>query len=175
MLAKPTPGVRTVDPAQLGDTNQERRVKARIDPGAMNNVTRFFNASTDAIIREMLQNARRACAYTVRITTGKNRITIEDDGIGIADPQELLDFGGSGWMNEQTRAEDPAGMGFFSLARRNATVESWTGSGPGWRMALEPEHFTGETEATIAEVPNARGRTGTRVTFENTVEQQAAL
>ena len=143
----------------MSGTNAERTVTARIDTAAMNKVTRFFNASTDAIIGEMLQNARRAGATEVRITTHDNQITIEDDGMGIGDPQQLLEFGASGWNDERSKAEDPAGMGFFSLARRNATVESWTEAGAGWRMELTPAHFTGEAVANVCPPP---GRTAER-------------
>ena len=150
--------------------DSETRLRASINELAMKKVTRFFNATTEAIIGEMLQNARRAGATKVRITTKPEAITIHDDGVGIAEPGQLLEFGSSGWSDQRTRAEDPAGMGFFSLARRNAEVESWPREGAGgWRISLEPKHFTGEAEASVTGciAENGPPPSGTRVTFEH--------
>ena len=149
--------------------DSETRLRASINGLAMKKVTRFFNATTEAIIGEMLQNARRAGATKVQITTEAEAVTIRDDGVGIAEPGQLLEFGSSGWSDQRTRAEDPAGMGFFSLARRNAEVESWPRNGAGgWRISLEPKHFTGEAEASVTRCGAANGPlpSGTRVTFE---------
>ena len=149
--------------------DSETRLRASINGLAMKKVTRFFNATTEAIIGEMLQNARRAGATKVQITTEAEAVTIRDDGVGIAEPGQLLEFGSSGWSDQRTRAEDPAGMGFFSLARRNAEVESWPRNGAGgWRISLEPKHFTGEAEASVTRcgAANRPLPSGTRVTFE---------
>ena len=148
----------------------ETKLRASINGLAMKKVTRFFNATTEAIVGEMLQNARRAGATKVRIRTKPKAITIDDDGVGIAEPGQLLEFGSSGWSDQRTRAEDPAGMGFFSLARRNAEVESWPRDGAGgWRICLEPKHFTGEAEGSVTGATAANGPrpSGTRVTFEH--------
>ena len=148
----------------------QTKLRASINGLAMKKVTRFFNATTEAIVGEMLQNARRAGATKVRIRTKPKTITIDDDGVGIAEPGQLLEFGSSGWSDQRTRAEDPAGMGFFSLARRNAEVESWPRDGAGgWRICLEPKHFTGEAEASVTGATAANGPrpSGTRVTFEH--------
>ena len=148
----------------------ETKLRASINGLAMKKVTRFFNATTEAIIGEMLQNARRAGATKVRIRIKPKTITMDDNGVGIAEPSQLLEFGSSGWSDQRTRAEDPAGMGFFSLARRNAEVESWPRNGAGgWRICLEPKHFTGEAEASVtgATAENGPRPSGTRVTFEH--------
>ena len=64
----------------------ETKLRASINGLAMKKVTRFFNATTEAIVGEMLQNARRAGATKVRIRTKPKAITIDDDGVGIAEP-----------------------------------------------------------------------------------------
>ena len=56
--------------------DSETRLRASINGLAMKKVTRFFNATTEAIIGEMLQNARRAGATKVRITTKPEAILI---------------------------------------------------------------------------------------------------
>ena len=88
-----------------------------------------------------------------------------DDGRGIADPQTLLSFGKSGWSQDVCSSEDPAGMGFFSLARRNASVESRPAGGDAWRIDLEPEHFRGGRPAQVHPGADAPARHGTRITF----------
>ena len=130
---------------------------AAIDPAAIQKVSRFFNATLQQIVNEMLQNARRSGATQVTITTTKNRMRITDDGSGISDPGNVLAFGRSNWMRETIEAEDPAGMGVFSLARRNCTIESRPIGGQVWTADLTPEHFLGEASAQIAVRPKHPG------------------
>ena len=138
-------------------------VRARVHDGAIARVTRFFNAALPDVFTELLQNARRAGADRIAVSTegegGAIRVTVADDGAGIADPAVLLSFGETGWDAGVAQAEDAAGMGLYSLARRGCAVSSRRrvpGGGPvsGWRLALKPEHFLGEAEAVA--VPDDR-------------------
>lgn len=100
----------------------------------------FFNAGISSIVRELAQNARRAGATELEIThTDKNHVLVRDNGGG-CDPQDLMGFAVSGWTADVTQKETPAGIGFWSLAQRGATVRC----GRGWKMDLEKRHFTGE-------------------------------
>ena len=153
----------------------------------MKRVTRVYAATLADIFAETLQNSRRAGAARVRIsvstptarpdeiaaTTGETplTVTISDDGAGIADPAVLLSFGENGWDDALVRREDAAGFGFASLARRNCAVSSRLRSPegelvPGWRVALEPEHFLGEVEAEVHADDEAPYPYGTAVSFE---------
>ena len=142
-----------------------RTITASIDPAAISKVSRFFDASDHQIINEMLQNARRAGATRIDVRIAGGQVTMTDDGRGIADPQTLLSFGKSGWSQDVCSSEDPAGMGFFSLARRNASVESRPAGGDAWRIDLEPEHFRGGRPAQVHPGADAPARHGTRITF----------
>ena len=142
-----------------------RTISAAIDPAAISKVSRFFDASDRQIIDEMLQNARRAGATRVDVEIADDQVTMTDDGRGIADPQTLLAFGKSGWNQGVRSSEDPAGMGFFSLARRNAAVDSRPAGGDAWRTDLEPDHFTGRKPAQVHPEADAPAPHGTRVTF----------
>lgn len=63
------------------------------------------------VIDELLQNCQRAKAKNIRIEVLDNRLVIEDDGIGCADPQALFEKNTSAWMNE----DEAFGEGFFSV------------------------------------------------------------
>ena len=129
-------------------------MRAAIDPAAIRKVNRFFNATLDQIIDELFQNARRSGATQVSVTTTTDRMRISDDGSGMSDPGTVLSFGGSSWLNESVVTEDPAGMGVFSLARRNCRIESRPKGQQGWSVQLTPAHFLGQEPATIETGPD---------------------
>ena len=153
-----------------------REIRARIHNDALQRVTRFFTASIHDIFPELLQNARRAGATRVDVhiaprTTTTATVTVRDDGHGIADPAVLLSFGENGWDEQLVQREDASGMGFLSLARQHSTIVSRPRtSAPtpaaGWRVDLAPEHFLGQTPATVHLDPEAPLPHGTSITFE---------
>ena len=153
---------------------RNRQIRAVIAPEAIGKVTRFFDASTRQILRELLQNARRAGATLVEIEDDQRTMTITDNGTGIADPQTLLSFGASSWSEKTKASEDPAGMGFFSLAKRNASIESRPKNGAppdgrrisrSWRVDLTTDNFIGTQPAVVREGHNAPRPHGTKVRF----------
>lgn len=155
----------------MNDLSIPGPVRARVHPAAISRVTRFFDGSIDDILAELLQNARRAGSRRIDILTApvvpgaaQTLVSVIDDGCGIADPALLLEFGETGW-DERIRAEDPAGMGLYSLARRGCAVSSRQPNGPGWSLRLHPEHFLGEIDATPIPDPDAPRPHGTGVVF----------
>ena len=161
---------------------QTMQVRARIHPRALDHMPLFFDATAPTVFAELIQNARRAGASHVDITTksadssvGEEalKVTVQDNGHGIADPSVLLSFGQSAWDKDLARQERVAGMGFACLARRGCSISS-RAQAPrsryttGWRMSLEPDHFLGKTAATVASDNTAPSPFGTRVTFHAT-------
>ena len=76
-------------------------------------------SSSDKVISELIQNARRAGSKYVSFTTsGENesaQVVIRDGGAGIKDFSSLFTLSESRW-SEHTEANDqPFGMGFFSV------------------------------------------------------------
>ena len=143
-----------------------RTIRASIHQDAIQRVSEFFNATTSDILKELLQNARRSSASRVEIHTDDNTITIRDDGEGIRNPAAILAFGQSQWDRKTTRDEHPAGMGLYALARcQQATIRSKHAGEPAWQVSLNPEHFVGETHATIESYDWEETPTGTQVTF----------
>jgi hypothetical protein len=133
-------------------------IQAQVSPTTLSKVSRLFNASLTDCLNELLQNARRAQASTVTVTIDADRrLTIDDDGLGIAHPQTLLTLGKSDWSEATQQQEDPAGMGFFSLANRSVVIRSQD-----WQVNLTPAHFSGEA---IAEVEPCEMIVGTRLSF----------
>ena len=102
-------------------------IRARVHDGAIDRVSRFFNASVADAAAELIQNARRSGATRLDVATeavpeaeacGGTVVTVTDDGFGIADPAVLLSFGESGWDAATAKREDPAGMGVYALSKR---------------------------------------------------------
>ena len=98
------------------------------------NEKKFFSsmkhsfASSFSIIPEMMQNSRRAGATKVEFTFNPDTKTlvVSDDGEGIDNFAVLLSLCDSGWDQSTMQADNPFGMGFFSLffACEEVQVES---------------------------------------------------
>ena len=99
-------------------------IKACVSERLLQKANRLFTGTLDGRVIEILQNARRAGATEVRISNKNGLVTIQDNGSGIEDFQNLLDLGGSGWDERLEAGEDPAGVGLFSLAPRKVTIIS---------------------------------------------------
>lgn len=102
-------------------------IRASVSPDTINRVGRLFNNTLPDVINELLQNARRAGATRVDVALTRNdraKLSITDDGIGIADPATVLTLGESRWNDDIAAREDPAGMGVFSLAGHDVLVTS---------------------------------------------------
>ena len=101
-------------------------------------VKRLFNGTVREVIGELLQNAQRAGAKTVWIeTSGDGRITVRDNGTGLASPGNfnaagdivlysedeyiknmfapLMQIAASAYERESVAEQDPMGVGLFSL------------------------------------------------------------
>ena len=153
-------------------------IRARVHDGAIDRVTRFFNATLADAFVELIQNARRAGATRLQVVTdavpeaeasGGIRVTVTDNGDGIANPAVLLSFGESGWDEDTARREDPAGIGVYALSKRGCTVSSRVRGplldlAPGWRVALTPDCFLGKEEAAVV-AANAPWPHGTSISF----------
>ena len=130
--------------------NGSATIRARVGDSAIDKVTRLFSSGLADIFTETLQKSRRGGANHVAATIEQDgdstRVTLADDGAGIADPAVLLTFGESNWKAGIAEAEDPAGFGLLALSRRGCTLR-WRVPGgdpsPGYRLVLEPAHFLG--------------------------------
>ena len=161
-------------------------IRARVHESALKRVTRFFASTLYDIFTETLQNSRRAGATRVRVTVAaaavqpadsgtepsetRLAVTVTDDGAGIEDPAVLLSFGENGWSDDLVAREDAAGMGIVSLAHRGCRIASRPRTpnghaGHGWSVDLEPEHFTGQSDARVRPDDTAPHPSGTAVQF----------
>ena len=93
---------------------------------SLTKVMQLFDGTLAQALHDILQNARRSGATSFAITHDRanRRSTVSDDGLGIGDPRTLLAFGRCGWPKDLHGAEQPAGMGIFSLARRSPRIRS---------------------------------------------------
>ena len=171
------------DPSHLpgtsvSGTSVPATIRARVHEGAIDRVTRFFDAGLAQAFTELIQNSRRSGATRVAVTTeaieqdqasAAIRVTVGDDGDGIADPSVLLSFGESGWDQDTAQREDPAGMGVYALSKRGCTISSRARGpvldlAPGWRVALTPDCFLGKEDAAVVE-GDAPWPHGTAISF----------
>ncbi|WP_372166034.1 ATP-binding protein [Xanthomonas axonopodis] len=81
-------------------TNQHRLIA---------NLRHAFNQSS--MLGELLQNARRAQASEIRFFVTEDSLTIQDNGIGIANLQSLIHIAESGWDESIKSRENAFGMG----------------------------------------------------------------
>ena len=174
------------DPSEFPET-----IRARVHDGAIDRVTRFFDATLAGAFVELIQNARRAGATRMDVVTealheskdsGAILVTLTDDGDGIADPAVLLSFGESGWDEDIARREDPAGIGVYALSKRGCTVSSRARGpllnlAPGWRVVLTPDCFLGKEEAAVveADAPRPHGSVISFMADESLVTIEGAL
>ena len=169
----------------MSDTASSLRatIRARVHKNALKRVTKFWASRPIEVFLEALQNSRRAGATHVHVTVETLTkpadhapeqhlaVTVTDDGAGIEDPAVLLSFGESGWSGEMVAREDAAGMGILSLAHRGCRISSRPRTsdghaGHGWSVDLEPEHFTGRSDAPVRLDDTAPYPSGTAIRFE---------
>ena len=124
------------------------------------NLKVMFSTST-VVLSELMQNARRAGAASVHFDydEGSNTLIVTDTGCGIADWQTLLTVAESGWDSDVVAAEQPYGMGFFSVAfaAESISVESrgkcirFTADAliAKQHIAVEPSDFIGGTRISL--------------------------
>lgn len=153
---------------------------ASVSPTILTKVDRLFTNRLDDLFIELFQNARRAAATRIDVTTRllpaiegevsskpHIEITVTDNGTGIADFSTLLCLGNSNWDADVSEREDAAGMGFFSLVHSGVDITSL------WQHAtFTKESFLGraDVEVTDLEVPVE----GTRLLFRR-AESLAAI
>lgn len=126
-------------------------IRTAVSPETITKVTRLFNGTLEDITNELLQNSRRAGSTIIRVTARQVgyqlAICFNDNGSGISQPSKVLTLGTSGWAPELAQAEDPAGMGVFSLSGREITISSRTrNKGLGWKMTIGADAWTGEKD-----------------------------
>ena len=147
-------------------------IKARVHDATIDKVAQFFDAGSSTVLQELFQNARRSGATQVALTDhDESTITISDNGHGIPDPQSILDFGRSEW--NALDHENPAGMGFFALARYRVTIRSRPAGEPTtWYAEIGPEHFEGKASAEVVRTPrNPKEPDGTAITITHEPRQ----
>jgi len=135
-----------------------KTIRAFVSQRLLEYVEFLFDQSADGVLTEVLQNARRAGAKRVEVTTGGSKLTITDDGCGVEDMQHLLGLSDTGWDENVQSNELPAGMGFYALA----PLGKVTVTSRGRRVTLDMEAFKGKRDVEVEEA-NDGPETGTRI------------
>ena len=85
------------------------------------------------------------------------RVLITQTG-QVDDPANLVSLGQSDWSDECRAREDPAGMGFFSLAGRDTAVSSASATAS-FSLAISGPAWTGEADIDVLPFEGPRGTT----------------
>src|SRR5215510_4234176 len=91
-------------------------------------IKRAFTGDINEVLSEIFQNAMRAGAKNVWITTDDRGFAYQDDGRGLRDESDfesLLKLGESGWDQRVEEEQQPMGLGIHSLLAHDE-VESVT-------------------------------------------------
>jgi hypothetical protein len=103
-------------------------VRASVNEKQLLATMKHLFKSNYSFLGELMQNARRAGASLVRFEFDPEAKTllVQDNGCGIEDFGKLIDLCTSGWDEEIQIADNPFGMGFFSVffACEHITVRS---------------------------------------------------
>jgi len=139
-------------------------IRPSVSPKTITKVTRLFNGTIGDILGELLQNSRRAGASRIDIACCADkdgaRLTLVDDGTGVADPQTMIALGDSGWNQRIHEAEDPAGMGVFSLAGKDTRISSrHTDADIGWSVHVPADGWTGAHDLAVQPLARPVGTT----------------
>ncbi|PYY28174.1 hypothetical protein [Paenibacillus illinoisensis] len=83
-----------------------------------------------SFLDEDIQNAQRAKATEVRVEIDyySNKVTIENNGQTLTNPQALFSIAESEWDEDIQKSESPFGMGFFSNITVSDRIEVLTGN-----------------------------------------------
>jgi hypothetical protein len=118
------------------------------------NVKRMWD-SPFAAYKEIIQNALRAGAKTIRVSYDDDHtLVVEDDGQGFDDIQSLLTIGESGWGDDVV---EPAGVGIFAAP---AFAEEVTIQSGKKKLVLTAALFD---DGKVEERETKKGISGTRV------------
>lgn len=108
--------------------SEKEIVALQFDTQALKHSLRFAFASDMTPVQELIQNARRAGASKVDVSTGVTEegepfVAIMDDGCGLENFQVLLTVASSGWSGDVIAQEGPYGLGFLSAIYAAKHVE----------------------------------------------------
>lgn len=96
---------------------QAQAVRASVNEKQLLSTMKHLFKSNFSFLGELMQNARRAGASMVRFEFDPETKTliVGDNGCGIEDFGKLIDLCTSGWAEDVQIADNPFGMGFFSV------------------------------------------------------------
>lgn len=108
----------------MSNTNQSI-IKLQVETENLIGNLRYTFATASSMVKELLQNSRRAGAtlITLDLDLEQSYIRITDDGCGIDDFSKLLKVSKSGWSDDVKKAEAAFGMGWLSCLFNAERVE----------------------------------------------------
>ena len=123
------------------------------------------------MLRELFQNAFRAGAQNVTITSGASTLVFSDDGRGITEPAILFRAGATGW--DESEVISPAGLGIFAMLNPSI-VSSLTVRSRNWEISTTPRDALALEAITPRAAPDIAG-TEVRLAFTDALAQPKEL
>ena len=138
------------------------KIQVRInEEGALRNQAHAFS-NRFTLVSELLQNARRAGATCIEIhhDTAAQVLSVQDDGCGLDDFQQLLSFHESGWDAATSAEERPFGVGFSKCLY--AATRCIVASGHR-RVDIDTAAALAKALVDVEHAPEAQAVSGTRI------------
>lgn len=94
----------------------QKEVAMKVNPQKLVESLKYSFTNKTTVLSELMQNARRAGASSVKFDykPDTNTLVITDDGCGIESMEALLTVAESGWDADVVEQEHPFGIGFLS-------------------------------------------------------------
>jgi len=107
---------------------EAKTVQVSVDESIFKKFKNSFT-SFECVIKEAMQNARRANATSVSFNTSGTYLKVIDNGEGFSSLQDFLSLSGSGWNEELIEREGAFGMGSFAMLYASSSI---TVASNGW-------------------------------------------
>lgn len=117
-------------------------IQLKVNEGNLVRNLRHAFTRRQTFLAELMQNARRAGASYVAFEYDEDAkcLVVTDDGEGLANPQDILTVGESGWDQDVQETDRPYGMGFLSALYQADHVEIVS---KGHRIAFDTQEALG--------------------------------
>lgn len=135
---------------------QPNTVRVQINATNLLETFRYAFTSKETVLKELLQNGRRAGATRIEVAYDEKTKTLEvaDNGCGVDDMQKMLFIAESGWGEDIKAGERPFGCGFLSCLYSGHEVEVESN---GYRLSFDTSKALALRDLAVEKTPTLPG------------------